>query len=73
MTALAFPQDSDDFDAAFNNARHRGDFNDDPTSPKFWAHHDYLASEFEGEVIAWDWFLARPYNKFLRISRKDES
>ena len=71
MTILAFPQDSDDFDAAFNNALARGVFNDDPTSPQFWAHHDFQASEFENGEIVGDWFLAKPYNKFFSIPRKD--
>ena len=71
MTILAFPQDSDDFDAAFNNALHRGVFNEDPKSPQFWAHHDFQASESEGGEIVADWFLARPYNKYLLIPRKE--
>ena len=71
MKTLTFPQDADDWDQAFNNALNRGVFNDDPKSPQFWAHHDFQASESEGGEIVADWFLARPYNKYFRIPRKD--
>ncbi len=69
---LVFPESIEDWSLAFNNGLARGVFNDDPTSPQFWAHHDLQASEFEdGEIVA-DWFLARPYNKYFSIPRKDK-
>ena len=71
MTTLVFPESSEDWSLAFNSGLARGVFNDDPTSPQFWAHHDFQASEFEDGEIVGDWFLAKPYNRFIRIPRKD--
>ncbi len=73
MTTLTFPESGADWDAAFNNALRRGEFNNDPGSPLFWAFHDFQASETEGEEIVADWFLQRNLIKYKRIERKDKS
>ena len=71
MTTLTFPESGADWDAAFNNGLRRGDLNNDPRSPLFWALHELLASEIEGEEIVADWFLQRNLLKYERILRKD--
>ena len=71
MITLVFPQDAADWGDAFNNALSRGELNNDPASQNFWALHELLASETEGEVIASDWFLQKNLLKYLRIPRKD--
>ena len=73
MTVLVFPQDADDWNAAFNNGLRRGEFNNDPASIKFWAFHDFQASEIEGEDIVADWFHQRNLLKYIRVSRTEEN
>ena len=73
MTVLVFPQDAEDWSAAFNNGLARGEFVNDPASQKFWGFHDLQASEVEDEVIVGDWFLQKNLLKYVHIPRKDES
>ncbi len=73
MTTLTFPESGDDWSDAVNNALRRGEFNNDPGSPLFWAFHDFQASEIEGEEIVADWFHQRNLLKYLRIPRTEDT
>ncbi len=71
MTVLKFPDDSESWDEAFNNGLARDEFDNDPASQKFWAHHEFLATEVEnGEPIAF-WFHQKNLLKFVRIPRRE--
>ena len=71
MTTLTFPQDAQDWEAAFNNGLAKGEFNNDPKTHAFWAHFELQASEIEdGELVA-DWFHQSRTLEYKRISRKD--
>ncbi len=69
---LVFPQDAEDWSAAFNNGLAKGVFGNDPRNAAFWGHHELQASETEGDVIVADWFLQRNLLKYKRIPRSEE-
>ena len=71
MTTLVFPQDAEDWSAAFNNALARGALCNEPRDAKFWGHHELQASEIEGEIIVADWFFQRNLSKHFRVSRQE--
>ena len=72
MTTLVFPQDAEDWSAAFNNALENGALCNEPRDANFWARHELLASEVEGETITADWFFQRNTSKHLRVPRIEE-
>ena len=72
MTTLIFPQDAEDWSAAFNNGLAKGEFNNDSKTHAFWGHHELQASEVEdGEVVA-DWFYQRHTLDYKRIPRAEK-
>ena len=72
MTTLVFPQDAEDWSAAFNNALGKGALCNEPRNATFWARHDLLASEIEDEKIIADWFYQKNSSKHLRVPRTEE-
>ena len=71
MTTLVFPEDAEDWSAAFNNGLAKGVFGNDPRNATFWGRHELLASEIEDELIVADWFWQRNLEKHLRVPRKE--
>ena len=71
MTTLVFPESSEDWSAAFNNALDKGALCNEPRDATFWAHHELQASEVEGEMIVADWFFQRNLSKHFRVSRQE--
>ena len=70
---LLFPQDSDDWSAAYNNALACGEFSNDPRQRDFWAKFDLIASDVEGDEIVADWFFNTIADRYTRVSRKESS
>ncbi len=68
---LAFPQDGEDWSAAFNNGLAGGEFCNDPASHNFWAHFELQASETEEGVVVADWFHQRNTLEYKRIKREE--
>ena len=72
MTTLKFPDASESWEDAFNNALERGVFSNDPSSQSFWCFYELQASEIEnGQVVA-DWFHQKYNLKFERIPRTEK-
>jgi hypothetical protein len=72
MTTISFPESSEDWELAFNNALARGEFCNDPTSPSFWSHFELQASETEDGVEVADWFFQKHTMEYRRIPRAEE-
>ena len=70
---LKFPETSEDLGIAFNNARARGVFSDDPNQKTFWAKHELMASDLENGAVVADWFLNIDIKTYLRVPRKELS
>ena len=73
MTALAFPESAEDWEAAFNNALAEGVFSDDPQKPTFWAHYEYLATVTEDGGTVVDVFKQSHTLEYVRIPRTEET
>lgn len=71
MISLVFPQDAEDWSAAFDSGLASGAFCNDPASQNFWALHELQASETEDGVVVADWFYQKHTLEFKRIPRKE--
>ena len=68
---LVFPETAEDLGAAFNNALADGVMQrEQQGKPTFWARHELVASDVEGDAVIADWFFNNYPNQFLHVSRK---
>ena len=71
---LVFPESAEDLGVAFNNAIADGVMQrEQPNSPTFWAKHELIASDVEGDTVIADWFYCEHTNQYIRVSRKEVS
>ena len=72
MTALAFPADGADLDAAYNHARALDLMSDDPKNMNFWGFFELLANTVENGEVAGHWFKQTNTLQFLFVPITEE-